>query len=957
MQAAIFKTSGLILALALVYLLTAFLASGVGLHQQIMPFWAPAGVALGAALRFGLAVLPGAFLGNFAFNLLITLSWKDSIGVDNVITASLIGSGAALQAGVSAFLINRFNAYPLAPKMGRSLLWYILLAGPFCCLIGASIGTSAVYLFSDAGGSAGYWKDWLTWWIADSFGAIVVTPVVLTVLAGKRMSGRRRMALLMRLCIIMAGALVLNGLFLERLSNQLQRDFVRDTRLIEAQLSAVIQKNLTDLGSLGRRFAENGSYSPAYFAREAARLRRENPGLRAYSWDPIVRQSEREIFERYTAALIDEPGYAVHGESLHPKDPLIPVQMVEPRESNSSALGLNLLSMEDRRRWVLQAQASGRAVATEILNLAQAPDQPGLLLLQPVYRLGGDSAMLYSQRSLVGFMVGVFTLDQLLDSSLHDKGLQDIRVRLTEEGADKPFYSDFPEQFNPELVADFDLRVAQTTWHLEATPGADYMAAHPSSNAVDLQGLLALVAILATMLTLATHDRERVLLAEVRRQTQSLAYQARHDDLTGLPNRSHLLDTLRRRLATSKGEPFALLFIDLDRFKLINDSLGHQIGDQLLVTLARKLEQGLPEDARLFRMGGDEFILMIDGGRGRACVEADQLLIAAGKPIDVDDIRLQVTATIGISLYPNHGDDLVTLIKYADTAMYRAKAQGKNRYLVHSEEFSDQTFQSFSLEQDLRVALEQRQLLLHYQPQFDLKSGELLGTEALVRWQHPERGLLAPGEFIELAEETQLIIPLGWQVIEMACEQLARWNEQELKMPCVAVNISPQQLLQIDFVEKLNALVDSQKIARESLELEITELMIMQDPDLAMLQLHKLRESGYRIALDDFGTGYSSLDRLKHLPLDRLKIDQAFTRDIGKNSRDEAVILAIIALGGALGIEVLAEGVETQSQLDFLCSNGCHSVQGYLLGRPVDAVKLPLEPVSSAFNWRNSRGE
>ena len=217
-----------------------------------------------------------------------------------------------------------------------------------------------------------------------------------------------------------------------------------------------------------------------------------------------------------------------------------------------------------------------------------------------------------------------------------------------------------------------------------------------------------------------------------------------------------------------------------------------------------------------------------------------------------------------------------------------------------------------------------------------------VGTEALVRWQHPEHGLLPPGQFIELAEETQLIIPLGWQVIELACEQMQRWDAEGFAMPCVAINISPQQLLQVDFVERLNALVDEKAVHRSRIELEITELMIMQDPDLAMMQLHNLRKSGYRIALDDFGTGYSSLDRLKHLPLDRLKIDQAFTRDIGKNPKDEAVILTIIALGRSLGIEVLAEGVETEAQQAFLAQHDCNSVQGYLLGRPVPPESLKI---------------
>lgn len=942
MHLAFFRSIGPILGLALVYLATAFIASGVGLHQQIMPFWAPAGIALGAVLHFGQRILPGVLLGNFSFNLLISLTWKDSIDPTNVAAALLIGAGAMLQAGVAAHFIKQLGAHPMAPKSTRVLAWYVLIAGPLSCVINATIGTSAVFYVSDAGGSAGYWQDWLSWWISDSFGTIVVAPLVLVILAGKKVRRRSRWAMVVRLCIILAAALILNSLFLDRLSNQLRRDFERDTQLIQARLFSAVQKNLADLAYLGRRFAESGGYTVDQFAQKVEQLTKENPGVRAYSWDPIVSRSDKEQFERITARLIGEPGYEIYGESLNPEDPLIPVQVVEPRAQNRAALGFNLLSLEDRRTWVIQAQNTGLPVVTEILNLTQAPDQPGFLILQPVYRLNDSNSLLKRRRELIGFMVGVFTVNQLLEGTFAGQNLRHISLRLTEQGSDQPFYSTFPDFPMADLTSEFELKVAQGTWRIETTPGPDYMAAHPSSNALDLQALLALVAIFGTMLTLAVHDRERILLAEVRRQTHSLAYQARHDDLTGLPNRSHLLEVLRLRFEQEEPTPFALLFIDLDRFKLINDSLGHQIGDKLLISLARILEQRLPSDANLFRMGGDEFILLVEGDRRRACIEADRMLISAGLPLDVDDVRLQVTASIGISLYPDHGDDLVTLIKYADTAMYRAKAQGKNRYTVYSEEFSDQAFHSFSLEQDLRVALEKRQLVLHYQPQFDLRSNELLGTEALVRWLHPERGLLAPGHFIELAEETQLIIPLGWQVIELACEQVVLWDEEGRVMPCVAINISPQQLLQVDFVDKLNDLVDGRGIERHRFELEITELMIMQDPDLAMMQLHRLRDSGYRIALDDFGTGYSSLDRLKHMPLDRLKIDQAFTRDIGKNPKDEAVIQAIIALGNALGIEVLAEGVETVEQLDYLSGNGCDSVQGYLLGRPVSPELLTL---------------
>jgi EAL domain-containing protein (putative c-di-GMP-specific phosphodiesterase class I) len=274
--------------------------------------------------------------------------------------------------------------------------------------------------------------------------------------------------------------------------------------------------------------------------------------------------------------------------------------------------------------------------------------------------------------------------------------------------------------------------------------------------------------------------------------------------------------------------------------------------------------------------------------------------------------------------------------------MYRAKSRGKDRYELYSEQLTSDAMHSFSVEQDLRQALQEEQLVLHYQPQFRLSDGGLCGLEALVRWQHPQRGLLGPDQFIPLAEETQLIVPLGWQVIDQACRQLAHWLEQGFDVPLVAINISPQQLLQADFIARLNALVDGFGLERRRIELEITESMIQQDPDFVIQQLQRLRLSGYHLALDDFGTGFSSLDRLKYLPLNRLKIDKSFTRDIGRNPKDEAVILTVIALGRSLGVEVLAEGVETEKQHDFLKAHQCNSMQGFLKGKPVPAELVSL---------------
>ncbi|MBR9884477.1 MAG: diguanylate cyclase, partial [Oceanospirillales bacterium] len=698
MYSGIIRTTGLILALALAYFLAALLITGQGMHQQIMPFWAPARIALVAVLRFGPAVLPGVLLGNFAFNLLIPLTWNESLTFNNALTALAIGTGATVQAGVAAALLHRFKSLPLAPKSGRALLAYVLIAGPLSCLINSTLGTSAVYFINDAGGSAGFFKDWLLWWGGDSFGAIVMAPAVLALFPDKAAVRQRRWPLVIRLLGVVGLVLMLNHLLMLRLDGQLRRDFQRDIRLVEAQIFSAIQKNFADLAYLGQRFAEPGGMSTEAFRERVEQLTRDNPSVRAYSWDPVVEVEDRHAFEQMTGAMLGEPNYAIYGESLMPNDPLIPVQMVEPRALNRKALGFNLLSLGDRRRSVILAQSSGQPVVTEVLNLTQAPDQPGFLILHPVYRLVGENGPLQRKRELTGFMVGVFTVSQLIDGALNGAGITDVRLRLTEQGAETPFYSDFPDAVLDDLIGHFTLQVGQRNWQVEAMPGPDYMAANPSSNATDMQLLLVLSAVISTLLVLSMHDRERVLMDEVDRQTQSLAFQARHDDLTGLPNRSHLMETIRQRVLGPDKQPFAVLFIDLDRFKLINDSLGHQAGDRMLQQLAQLLSRRLPKDTMLFRMGGDEFILLVEGDVQRASVEADRVLIATTLPLDIDDVRVQITASIGISLYPAHGDDLGMLIKHVDTAMYRAKAQGKNRYVVYSEEFTDQAFHSFSLE-------------------------------------------------------------------------------------------------------------------------------------------------------------------------------------------------------------------------------------------------------------------
>lgn len=926
-----------VIVIAFCYAGAGLIVSGSGLHDQIVPLWVPTGIGLATVLRFGWRLLPGVFLGSLLFNLWLPYSFHHTLPSSVILTALAIASGATLHAALASYLIKRYKANPLRPQNVKGLLRFVLFAGFLTCIVSASIGSSAIYLFSDNQGTAGFLNDWLSWWMGDTFGAILVTPLLLACYElVEKQRPKRQVRLILQLSMVILVILIINQLFLTHLSQQFKRSFEQDVKVLDAQLQAIVQQNLADLSQLGQAFSGPIDAKPEEFRAMVLDIQRRNPSVLAYSWDPVVPLSQQSEFETKTQQLLNNPDFKVYGDSLYPDDPLIPVQFVEPLEYNRPALGFNLLSIEDRRRWVIKAQEEGRPVATQILKLTQAPDEPGLLILHPVYTLLDQNNPLMGNKQLTGFMVGVFTVERMFAAALELSDVKHIKFDLYEAGQTESFFTNHLSGLGQNtLNTQFEISIAQQVWQIQATAGSNYFSMNQASNAQLMQTLLVLVGCMGSLLVLSMHDRERLLTDMVNHQTQTLAYQARHDVLTGLPNRYMLMETVAEHISNTEVQPFSLLFIDLDRFKMINDSLGHQIGDKLLKNMSLNLSRRLVEGCELFRTGGDEFILMVQGDVTRGVVEAERFLNLCTIPLQIDGHKLQMTCSIGVSHYPDQAKDLDTLIKFSDTAMYKAKAQGKNCYEVYSTELTEEALSSFQLEQDLRIAIHTHQLVLHYQPQFSLKNSEVCGLEVLVRWQHPEKGLMLPGRFIALAEETNLIVPLGWQVIEMACEQIVIWQEQGLMVPPVAVNISPKQLLEADFIEHINSILDRFGIAHGQLELEITEGLIMQDPDYTIQKLNLLREAGYRLAIDDFGIGYSSLNRLKQLPLDRLKIDYSFTRDIGNNPRDEAIILTVIALGKSLNIEVLAEGVETEEQRRFLKASGCDSVQGFLLGYPV----------------------
>ncbi|MDP9766463.1 EAL domain-containing protein [Deinococcus enclensis] len=434
--------------------------------------------------------------------------------------------------------------------------------------------------------------------------------------------------------------------------------------------------------------------------------------------------------------------------------------------------------------------------------------------------------------------------------------------------------------------------------------------------------------------------KEAQALDDTRRvQDLDRSDQARLDLLTGLPGRAQFQAELDRRLAEAGGTPLAVLFIDLDHFKAVNDALGHDVGDRLLQQVARRLQAAVPGSGMVARTGGDEFTVTLGelSGPGAAERLSQLLLTSLAAPFDVDGHTLHVTASIGVALAPRDGQDVTALQKHTDIAMYRAKQAGRNSVRTYDPSMGSETAQRLALERDLRAALATGEVLVHYQPVFGAVSGQPQGCEALVRWARPEQGLIPPGQFIPVAEESGLIVPLGTWVLREACRQAAEWQTGDRAVE-MSVNVSARQFEQPDFLTIVRDALAESGLDPRLLILELTESVVLRNPDAAITLLKDLRDLGVRLALDDFGTGYSSLSLLRSLPIDTLKIDRSFVQ----GDRAEVMVGAIVSLAHAFGLHVVAEGVETAAQLDLVQSLNCDGVQGYLLARPSPASEARL---------------
>ena len=452
---------------------------------------------------------------------------------------------------------------------------------------------------------------------------------------------------------------------------------------------------------------------------------------------------------------------------------------------------------------------------------------------------------------------------------------------------------------------------------------------------------------------------------EKTRADARIEYLASHDSLTSLPNRETFNGLLHYAIETARRHQrrFAVLFIDLDRFKVINDSLGHEAGDMLLVEIANRLRHTLRSSDVVARLGGDEFVVILEEAAESHDVEriTRDLLSVLSEPLQLSGHECHTTASIGIAMYPSDGADVQTLTKNADMAMYLAKEDGKNGFRFFTKEIKTQSIERLTLESALRRALDRDQFALHYQPKVDMATGQITGVEALLRWTHPDLGVLPPAQFIPLAEETGLIVPIGRWVLGEACAQNMAWQRRGLRPVSMAVNLSPRQFLDEDLLQDIDEALAASGMSPVLLQLEVTESMVMRNVSRAVKVLDAIQTRGIRLAIDDFGTGYSSMSLMKQFPIDTIKIDRSFVRDLPDDSEDKAITQAIISMGKALGMTIVAEGVETAEQEAFLRDHACDEMQGFLFSKPVPSQQLaellrsapllispPLQPAAGA---------
>lgn len=948
-------------AVALAYAFTGWLSLRITVAPHYVSLvFLPAGVALGAALVWGRWALPGVWLGALVVQV---VAIGQSVPAGNwPLTLWVSPVAAALQAWATAWAARRWLGYPEAFDNPRRILVLLLVLVPLGHVLNAGV---SVPLLGLSGLLAEHELLWslLTWWQGDVMGALLLTPLVLVALGQPADMWRHRwrtvaLPMLAALAVVMVAFVQVQSSEQLSLSQRFHQEAVALTERLQRRLHAQTDAVL----SVTRLMELTPSRSAAEFDLATSLWLRRYQGTQNIGWSPLVTADGRDEFERRISADMGQR-YEIQGRDVSgalfralPADTYLPIVFVQPMESNRQVLGLDVQVLPATARAVRATVATGLPQVTEGIRLVQeSGEQRGVVMYQAAFAPDMDRTARPNVPPL-GVVSAVFRMDDVMQAALGDRGRHHLDWCLVDPGAatgnqrlsgaqgcggddaaSARYFSSLPVSFG------------ERTWLLQVRSGPQFEQAARGWVAWGILSvsLLAVAMLGAFLMVLSGHARrtEQLVEARTRELAQSnagLHQLAMFDPLTHLANRLHWLSEAEKALASARrhGDQLAVAFVDLDHFKDINDSQGHSAGDVLLQSVARRLQGCVRAHDLLARQGGDEFVVLLTRLRSRddAAALVAKMVKALDAPCTVQGREVAISASVGLAWYDGGDTDVETLLRHADIAMYQAKSAGRNGWCLFEPAMGQSMSQRLMVERGLRRALAGDELLLHFQPQVRADTGAVVGVEALVRWQHPDEGLLMPDRFIALAEHSGQIDDIGAWVLHRACRQWGQWQAAGLTGLHMAVNVSAVEFARPGFVERVRQTLRDTGMDPAALELEITETALMQGLPELVERLGELADLGVVLALDDFGTGYSSLSYLKRLPLDRLKIDRSFVSGLPGDKEDAAIVRATLSLAAALGLAVVAEGVEHDAQREFLSAHGCQYVQGWLVARPMDAV-------------------
>lgn len=949
--------------LALAY----FIAAQIGLSlallgHSVTVFWPSSGIALAVLLLYGLRLWPGVFVGAFFANLVSGLPVLSVLGM---------ATGSTLEALLGAYLLNQHAQFSVDLRQARDIFRLMWRGGILSTLLSAIIGVLSLK-WAGAIVWDQYGQTLLLWWMGDGLGVVLFTPVLIAFLRHSSFAwtpAYRRQLLLMFGILLLMCLMIFTDLS-QNLFGRQARVFMLVPMVVWAALSfnsrvvsvvlLVISAFSLFSGASGMGFFNAHSLSNVFdlwgflvvlailgtaltavnsqrnqarirLERNERNLKRAQRVSKVGSWDLDIVRNKLEWSEEAYRIFGVEQGAQLTLEDflgfIHPDDKEMMMAAWQAALRGKPYDIEHRIQVNGETKWVREQanldfdENSGSAVfalGTVHDITGHKDEEAALRLAARVFESSGEAILITDAKSLVVAVNHAF----VEMSGYQSEEVLGKNPNILASGRhDVDFYRAMWEDINNYGYWQGEI------WDKHKR-GRIYPKWMSITAVRDTKGEV------TNYISIARDTTEQT---EAEKNIHFLAY---YDVLTGLPNRTLLRDRLGQMIAVSHRDhnQFALLFMDLDRFKYINDSMGHSVGDRLLQAVALRIQQHVREEDTVARLGGDEFIVLLrDTGENGAAVVARKLLEALATPYDLEGHVISTQASIGICIFPEHAQDADTLIKNADMAMYSAKEVGRNNYQFFKPEMNFRVDLLFSMEKDLRLALERGEFYLNYQPQVDLATGKLCGVETLIRWNHPEKGAISPAEFIPVAEETGQIVAIGEWVLRTACAQMVEWRKAGLADITLAVNLSMRQLRQPVLIDLVKSVLAESGLEPQFLELEITEGIMMGDNQIAMRFLGEMDNLGVHLSIDDFGTGFSSLNYLKKLPVDKLKIDQSFVRDIETDESDAAIIRSIISLGHRLNLRVIAEGVETQEQLDFLRIRGCDEMQGYFYARPMSA--------------------